>query len=132
MRPEASTSGGNGAMASVLAHLHNLLRKEAALFKSEMADSINRAAVAVGLIGLALVLVMIGLNVLAGAAAAALIEAGLSPAQAALSIAVACLLIAAAVGWKALKMLKSASFVPHATIETIKDDVKTLKEKHNA
>ncbi|MEP1389880.1 phage holin family protein [Yoonia sp.] len=131
MKPDAAPRDMSAAISSVLSHVHALLRKEVALLKSEMADRMNHVAIALGLMGLALVLVMTALQVLTGAAVALLVEVGLAPAQAAGAVALIALLIAVVVGMKALRMLKSASLVPHDTIATIQKDTTILKETYS-
>ncbi len=131
MKPDAAPRDMSAAISSVLSHVHALLRKEVALLKSEMADRMNHVAIALGLMGLALVLVMTALQVLTGAAVALLVEFGLTPAQAAGAVALIALLIAVVVGMKALRMLKSASLVPHDTIATIQKDTTILKETYS-
>ncbi|MEP3283480.1 MAG: phage holin family protein [Yoonia sp.] len=131
MKPDAAPRDMSAAISSVLSHVHALLRKEVALLKSEMADRMNHVAIALGLMGLALVLVMTALQVLTGAAVALLVEVGLTPAQAAGAVALIALLIAVVVGMKALRMLKSASLVPHDTIATIQKDTTILKETYS-
>lgn len=131
MKSDPKPRDMSAVISSLLSHVHALFRKEVALFKSEMADRMNHVAIALGLIGLALVLVTTALHVLAGAAVAAIVAMGLTPAQSAGVVAVIALLIAAAVGFKALRMLKSASLVPHTTIETIKKDTTILKETYS-
>lgn len=131
MKPDTAPRDMSAAISSVLSHVHALLRKEVALLKSEMADRMNHVAIALGLMGLALVLVMTALQVLTGAAVALLVEVGLTPAQAAGAVALIALLIAVVVGMKALRMLKSASLVPHDTIATIQKDTTILKETYS-
>ncbi|MCK0122362.1 phage holin family protein [Loktanella sp. F6476L] len=131
MKPDTAPRDMSTAISSVLSHVHALLRKEVALLKSEMADRMNHVAIALGLMGLALVLVLTALQVLTGAAVALFVEMGLTPAQAAGAVALIALLIAAVVGMKALRMLKSASLVPHDTIATIQKDTTILKETYS-
>jgi VIT1/CCC1 family predicted Fe2+/Mn2+ transporter len=115
-------------ISSVLEHLHRLIRKEMALIRAEMSQKLNRAAIAVGLITISVIAVLTGLNVLAGAAVALLVDLGLSSGWAALIVAGVFILIAAALCAKGVHMLKTTSLAPTETVAALKRDARILKE----
>ncbi|MCZ4353952.1 phage holin family protein [Roseovarius aestuarii] len=115
-------------ISSVLDHLHRLIRKEMALIRSEVSQKLNRAAVAVGMITLAVIAVLTGLNVLAGACVALLIDLGLSAGWAALSVAGTFTLIGAILCLRGIHILKTTSLAPTETVAALKRDAQVLKE----
>lgn len=126
-KPTAPSEKGS-AIASVLEHLHRLLRKELALVKAEMSQKLNRAAVAIGLITISVIAAIIGLNVAAAAAVAALVAMGMAGGWAALLVAGVCILIAVIVYVRGVRMLKSITLFPTETVAELKSDINTLKE----
>ncbi|RMA43076.1 phage holin family protein [Rhodophyticola porphyridii] len=124
--PDTKESGS--LISSVLLHLSRLIRKEFELAKAEMSEKVNRAAFAIGLLVIGAILLLSALNVLAGAAVAGLVELGLTPGWAALSVAGVVLLIAAVLGARGISILKTTRFAPTETVETISNDFATLKE----
>ena len=123
---------GNGqnasAISTVLEHLHSLIRKEMALIRAEIAEKLNRAAVAVAVLTIAVIAVLTGLNVLAGALVALLVDQGLTAGWAALVVAGGFVLAAAILCAVGVRMLKSISLMPTETISALKRDARTLKE----
>lgn len=128
MSTQSNPADSSAKISTILTHLHNLLRKEIALLKTEMSARLNHIAVAVVLIALSLVLVVTGLQVATAAAVASLVAYGLTPAWAAIAVAGGCFVIAAVISLKAVRMMRSASLVPHDTIDAIQTDAAILKE----
>ncbi|MCV6824848.1 MULTISPECIES: phage holin family protein [Halocynthiibacter] len=128
MTPETSTFA---IIADVLRRGYELIQKELRLTKAEISDSINRAAVAIGLLVAAAVMGIIALNLLAGTLVTALVVNGLSTVWATLLVAalfgVFCLILI----MKAKRDLKYAANTPARTAERIRRDTAVLKEAAN-
>lgn len=85
-----------GLFAEVIAGVARLVRGEVALAKAEMQLTLRQTARAAAQIALAAILALVGLNVLAGAAVAALVAAGLAPVWSALVVGLTFVLVALA------------------------------------
>jgi hypothetical protein len=113
---------------SILLHAHRLIRKELDLLKAEVSDRIGRAGIALAMIAVGGILLLTGLDVLAAAAVAALVAAGLSAWLSAILVAGGVFVIAALVIGIGVRNLKQTSFVPHDTLDTLERDARVLKE----
>lgn len=82
------------ALAAVIAALTRLLGNEVALLKAEAARAASDTRRAIGLFAVAVVLGLVALNALAGAAVLGLMAAGLHPAWAMLAVGVGLLALA--------------------------------------
>lgn len=116
------------ALSAVLTHLTTLVRKEIQLAKAEMGEQVNRGAVGIALMVVAVVMLLIALNVLAGAAVAGLVAAGLTLTWASVAVALAFLLIMLIAGLRGRAMLKTVKLVPSDTVGALATDFETLKE----
>lgn len=119
---------GASTISTVLEHLHNLIRKEMALIRAEFAEKLNRAAVAVAILTVAVIAVLTGLNVLAGALVALLVEMGLTAGWAALTVAGIFVLVAVILCLIGIRILKSISLAPTETVNALRRDARVLKE----
>ncbi|PWJ22050.1 phage holin family protein [Jannaschia seohaensis] len=118
---------------SILLHAHRLVRREIDLLKSEVSDRLAKAGMAIALIAGGAILALTGLDVLAAAAVTALIAAGLAGWLSSLIVAAFILAIAAVLIRMGVRTLKTLTFVPHNTFETLERDARVLKEtiKHD-
>ncbi|MEY4984033.1 MAG: hypothetical protein RIR62_2299 [Pseudomonadota bacterium] len=112
-------------------HINNLVRGEIALARAETEESIRHAAVGVGMLAGALVMVLVALNVLAAAIVAGLAEAGMPPGWAALAVGVLFLVAAAIMARSGKAALDPARLAPSRTARNLKRDVEAVKEATN-
>lgn len=103
--------------------LSTLVRQEIELAKLELSREAGKAASAGGLFGAAGVLVAVALLFLSTALALGLVELGMYPWAAALTVALGSLLVAAIMALVGRSALKSFRPAPERTIRTIKEDV---------
>ena len=89
------------------------------------------AAIGVGLLAAALVMVLVALNVLAAAIVAGLTEMGLHPGWAALIVALLFLVAAAVMAKSGKAALEPSRLAPTRTARNLKRDVETVKEATN-
>lgn len=109
-------------------HVNGLIRGEIALARAEAEESLRLAAVGVGLIAGALVMVLVALNVLTAAIVAGLTELGLHPGWAALIVGLLFLVAAAIMANAGKAALEPSKLVPTRTARNLKRDVATVKE----
>lgn len=128
MTPHTPPNSAGAVLASVIAHLTTLVRKEILLARVEIGEQIDRAARAIAILTLAAILLICGLVVLAGAAVAALTAAGLSAGWAAALVAGVVLTVAVALILRGRAMLRTVTLVPSQTVTALSDDFDTLKE----
>lgn len=121
-------SGPVGLLTNALTHVASLVRKEVDLARAEMSENIGRAAVAVGLLVGAVVVVLVALNVLAGALVAGITRLGLAPGWSALLVGVVFACIAGAMAAKGVKDLKLVSLAPTRTAKNVKRDAQAVRE----
>ena len=92
--PGEDAQGTATLLSEVVAGIGRLVRGELALAKAEAAENLKAAGTGVIKIIVAAVLALVGLNVLAGAAVAALAATGLGPGWAALLVGLALCVVA--------------------------------------
>lgn len=115
-------------MASVLANIGNLVRNEADLARTEIADSIRKAGASIGAMAVALVLAITGLNVAAVSLVALAIWAGLPPAWAPAAVGAGILVVALIIFASAKSSLQQIGFVPTRTARNVQRDAAAIKE----
>lgn len=106
-RPAERTEGTATLVSEVVVGLGRLVRGELMLARAEAAEGLRTATGGLVKIGLAAIVGLVGLNVLAGAAVAGLAAAGLGPALAAVIVGVVLCglaLVLALVGRAALRL----------------------------
>lgn len=108
--------------------LLDLVRGEAALARAEIEATLRKAAAGFVLVLLGAAVSLAALNVLAGAAVAALVAAGLTAGWAALAIAAVLLLVAAILAALGLRALAPSNLTLRRTARNVRRDAKTLKE----
>ena len=111
-------------VTEAMSRVSNLVREEFNLARAEMDENLRRALAAIGMLVAA---VVIALNVLAGALSAALVEMGMAPGWAALTVGAAFGLIAWALMAKGTNDLKLSSLAPTRTAANLKRDANTVQ-----
>jgi hypothetical protein len=127
--PESRTTGE--LLHSAFQHLNGLVRGEIALARAEAEESIRHAAIGVGMLAGALVMVLVALNVLAAAIVAGLTEAGMHPGWSALVVGILFLVAAAIMAKSGMAALDPARLAPTRTARNLQRDVETVKEATN-
>lgn len=126
------TDAGQASTAALLSdafrRVSELLRLEFDLARSEVAQNLNRAALAAGLLAGALVLALAALNVLAAAAVSALVATGLEGYWASLIVAGAFLLVALILAMKGVRDLRLSSIAPNRSARELRKDAAVLRE----
>lgn len=112
----------------ILANISSLVRNEADLARTEIAEDMRRVAASFGTIALALLMAITGLNVLATSLVALVIWAGLSPLWATVLVGTGLLLIAMILFYSAKSALHHIGFVPTRAAQNLKRDAATIKD----
>ena len=116
-------------LTEAMTHVSNLVRGEINLAKAEISNNLKKAVAGIAMIVAAIVLAMVGLNVLAAAATAAVAEGfGISAGWAALIVGGIILLICAILVAVGASRLKASSLAPTRTVENVKRDAHAVKE----
>lgn len=114
-------------LGDVVTGFARLLRGELALARAEAKRSLGDAVSGVGKLAIAAILAVTALNVLAGAAVAALVAAGLAPIWASVLVGVGLLLLAFAIVQIASAQLKPSNLAPKRVMANLRHDTETLK-----
>jgi cytochrome c biogenesis protein CcdA len=124
----AADEHGPGAMiADVLAGVSRLVQGELALARAEAAERLEAVRQSVVQIVIAVVLGITAINVLAGAAVAALVASGVQPIWSAVAVGGLLLLLTLGFAQHAARLLREAGRLPRRTAASIKRDVETLQ-----
>lgn len=123
----AAGSGPGALMADVLAGVSRLVQGELALARAEATERLNALRQSVVQVAIAAVLGLTAINVLAGAAIAGAVAAGLSPIWASLLVGGLLLLLALGFAQQAARLLREAGTLPKRRVQSVKRDVETLK-----
>ena len=107
-----------------------LVREEINLAKVEITQKAVRASKDVGMIVGGVIVASTGLLVLTAFFVLCLIAAHLAPWIAALIVAVVYLVGGGLVAWQGVSALKHVDPIPHATVDTLKEDAQWLKNRH--
>lgn len=118
-------------MSDILGHVSNLMRSEADLARAEISESMEKLKASLTAMALALVLGIVGLNLLAAALVGLVIEAGLSPLWASLAVGSGLLLIALVVFLLAKSALQRIGFVPTRSARNVQRDAAAIKDTFN-
>lgn len=124
--PAADRSLGE-LFAELTRETSTLVRQEVELAKAEVKQKATEAGKDVGMIAAGGALAYAGLIVLLGALALLLVQVGLAPWLATLIIAVVAMGVGGFMAMRGLSGLRSVDPVPRQTMETLKEDVQTLK-----
>jgi hypothetical protein len=116
-----------GLLGEVVAGFGRLVKGELALARAEAKRSLGDATSALGKLVIAAILGITALNVLAGAAIAGLIAAGLAPVWASVAVGAGLLLLAFAIVQIGLAQLKPSNLAPKRILANLRHDAETLK-----
>lgn len=127
---DAPKSAGE-MMTGILGNVSNLVRNETDLARAEVAESLGKAGGSLGVMALALVLAIAGLNLLAAALVMLVVWAGLPPHWATVVVGAGLLLIAFAMFSSARSALNQIGFVPTRAARNVSRDVAAFKDSFN-
>lgn len=127
--PSQSGTGDSpvGLVGDVVAGFTRLVRGEFALARAEATRSLGDATSAIGKLIIAAILAITALNVLAGAAVAGLVVAGLTPLWASVAVGAGLLVIAYILVQIGLNQLNPANLAPKRMMANLRQDAETLK-----
>lgn len=108
----------------------DLIRKEVALAKTEIRQSIRRTCTALGLIVAAAVIGIVTLNILAAALVAALAQTELGLIWSALITGAVLALLTGFLLLKGIRGLKSEAFMPSRTMQNVQHDARAIREAY--
>lgn len=114
-------------LSDAVNQLTRLVRGEVALAKAEVTQNIKNAALGVGLLVGAVVLVLVGLFILAEALVVALGEL-IGDGWAALIVGILILAVAGILAMRGLNSLKPENIAPSRTVANVQADAQTIKE----
>ena len=123
----AGGSGPGAMLAEVLAGISRLVQGELALARAEAAERLGVLRQSLVQAMIAVVLGIAAINVLAGAAVAAAVAAGLHPAWAGVLVGGAILVLALGFALHAARLLRDAGRMPRRSAASIRRDVETLQ-----
>ena len=117
-----------GLLSEALQQVIALVRGEFNLFRAEMDRNAKQAGAAVGMIVAGIVILLVALNVLAGALVAGIAELGIDSGWAALIVGVIFAVIAAILAKKGVNDLKLTSLAPTQTTKNVERDAEAVKK----
>jgi len=126
MRHHGQRSAPN-LLIDVVQSFSNLVQTEVSLARAEMASNASRAMVGLACLGVAALLVLTALNLIAGAFVAVLTEAGLAAASAGFVVAGCFLVLAIVLAAIAKSRLTASALLPKKTIDNVKRDIAAAK-----
>ena len=106
-----------------------LFRDEVVLARREVGRNVSRAGAGLVMMGVAAILLLTALNLLAGAAVTMLVQVGLSVPLASLAIGAGALLVAAILFFLGKARLDPKKLAPERAMAGLRRDVETIKEK---
>ncbi|MDG4650059.1 phage holin family protein [Roseibacterium sp. SDUM158017] len=127
-KAEGAQTSALGLVGDVFEHVTDLVRKELDLFRAELQENVDKAFAAIGMIVAGVVLMLVALNVLAGAAVAWLAGNGIAPGWAALIVFGALAVIALILLLVGRNNLRFASLAPSRSVRNVRRDAQTLRE----
>lgn len=127
-RAENTRTGPMGLVGDAFDHVTELFRKELDLFRAELQENTNKAFAAVGMIVAGVVVILVALNVLAGAFVGWLTAAGIGPGWSALIVFGVLALIGIILLMTGRSNLRAASLAPTRTMKNVRQDASTIKE----
>lgn len=116
-----------GLVGDVVAGFARLVRGEFALATAEAKRSLSDAKLALGKLIVAAILGITAFNVLAGAAVAALIAAGMAPIWANLAVGLGLLLVAYVLARVGMAQIQPSNLAPKRMMANLRADAQTLK-----
>ncbi|PRY93742.1 putative superfamily III holin-X [Hasllibacter halocynthiae] len=130
VHPDVAHQRTTGSLLSeAMNHVSNLVRKEVDLARAEISSNIKTAVAGIVMLVIAAVLAIVGLNVLAAAATAAVAEGfDIDAGWAALIVGGGILLICLILAAIGASRLKATNLAPTRTVENVKRDAHAVKE----
>lgn len=125
-RPEEADGGVMTLLSEVAGGIGRLVRGELRLAQAEATEGLKAAGSGLAKIAIAAILGLVGLNVLAGAAVAALAVAGLGPVWAALIVGLALCLVAVGLAMAGKAALTLRGIWPDRAVRGLRRDVETV------
>ncbi|GGB30536.1 phage holin family protein [Allosediminivita pacifica] len=116
-------------LSDALRQVIALIRGEMDLFRAELDQNVKKAGTALGLLVGGVVILLVALNVLAGAAVTAIAEAGLAPGWSALLVGGVLLILALILVKVGQGNLKLASLAPTRTKKNLERDRETVAKE---
>lgn len=126
--PQPGPSDVPGLLNDLLLRGQRILHNEVALARKEIGNNLSRAGVGLALVVLSMLVVLSALHVLAAAAVAALIAAGVAPPLASLIVAALALALAAVLFFIGKARLSPKALAPRSAFRSLRRDVTTIKE----
>lgn len=124
---EPEREGIRTLLSEVFSGFGRLVQGELKLAKAEATEGIQHAAGGLVKIALAAIVALVGLNVLAGAAVAALAATGLGPAWAAVIVGVALFVLALILALAGRAALKLKALWPERAVRGVRRDVEAVQ-----
>lgn len=115
-------------LSDVMNNASRLVRREVDLARAEVDENLRQAAVAIGLIVAAIVILLVALNVLAGALVAAITELGVTAGWSALIVGGVFAVIAILMLLKGKNDLSATSLAPTKSARNLRRDAMAVKE----
>jgi DNA-binding PucR family transcriptional regulator len=119
-------TGTTALLSEVVSALGRLVRSEVNLARAEAAESVRGAVSGAVRIAIAAILALVGLNVLADAAVAALALAGLGPAWAALGVGAVLCALALGLALSGRRALQLRGLLPDRALRNLKRDAEVV------
>lgn len=117
---------------TTLRQLFTLIQDELKLARAEMSHNLTRAGMGLAFFGIAALLALVALNVLASALVAYIAQAGLSVGMAALIVGGGLLGLACLLALVGKQRLSSDALAPTRTARNLKQDIENIKETTHA
>jgi len=124
---EPEREGTRELLSDVISGMSRLVRGELKLAKAEAAEGVKHAVGGLVKIAIAAVLALVGLNVLAGAAVAALAATGMGPAWASLIVGVALCVLALILVLAGKAALKLRGLWPDRAMRGVRRDAEAVQ-----
>ncbi len=115
-------------LGDVMNNASRLVRREVDLARAEVDENLRQAAVAIGLIVAAIVILLVALNVLAGALVAAITELGVPAGWSALIVGGVFAVVAILMLLKGKNDLSATSLAPTKSARNLRRDAMAVKE----
>lgn len=118
-------------MTDMMGHVGKLVRNEVDLARAEIAESLGKLGASLGVMALAVVLGIAGLNLIATSLVALAVWAGLPPRWATLVVGAALIVIALVIFRSAKSALQQIGFAPTRTVRNVQRDGAAIKDTLN-
>ncbi|WP_223426289.1 phage holin family protein [Tateyamaria pelophila] len=127
MSSETNVKNAPSLLVTILRQITQLFQDEVALAKAELSRNLGRAGVGLALIGVAALLALTALDVLAGALVGYLATTDLTVGTSALLVGCTFLALALVLGFAGRARLTSTALKPERTAANISRDIQTVR-----